>query len=398
MNAFVALLEAGRFQQWQQAHSSRPAAAAAGSSRSMDGEGGSSSSVAQSGAEVAMDYIMQLLAAGRVTVQPSFVIKLLQHLVNQATAATAAAAAGDAQSQGLSPEQGGSSSSAAAPATTAAAFEQQFISIVQVVGVQAAAGAEGRQPGQPLPGDPAAFSPAQAKEVLQLAKRCNFVAAAATVHHLQGNYAAALSCYLALVEQQQARSQQEPPQQQQRDGLSSADSRQGSRAVFGYIGSFLSGSGSHPQARQAFLSCVCQQVVPLIQLDPSATAGLLLQHMPEQQVPVLLSLQASPELQFRFLRAAMQQNQAAQQRQSGPGSAAAAAATAGAAAGVESLLERPEVAILYVKLLARFDPSAVLPFLQSHHNYSVAEAIQVCRAAGRRLVGCQAKWLHAACC
>jgi hypothetical protein len=305
-----------------------------------------------------------------------------------------------------------------------------------VVGVQqpaaaaaAAGGVSSAQPaGTPLPVDAAAFSPAQAKQVLQLAKQCNFLRAAATVHHLQGNYAAALSCYLALQDAElhepqlttQAPQQlQQQQTQQQLQGLGGSPSLSTSsarrtaspssnKAVFGYISNVLAEGGPSPRARQLFLKCVVQQVVPLIRLDPVATAALLLQHMPEQQVPVLLGLQDDPELQFQFLRAAMQQNQLQAQRTSASGSAAAAggagltpppAAAAGAAAagpGVESLLERPEVAILYAKLLARFQPSAVLPFLQSHHNYSVAEAIQVCRAAGegRRAVGTMGALVH----
>jgi hypothetical protein len=401
VNALVTLLEAGRFQQWQ-AH--RPAHASDIFSSS------SGSSGVQTGADVAMGYIVQLLAAGRVNAKPDFVVKLLQHLVAKATAAAAAAAAAATEAPGQD--------AAALRAAAVAPFEQQFMSIVQVVGVQQPAAAaitagvsSAQSGGVPLPVDAAAFSPAQAKQVLQLAKQCNFLRAAATVHHLQGNYAAALSCYLALQEtathepqhtaqalqphqqqQTQQPQQQLPGARQQGLGTKGSMSSEGgphpqaaplssSKAVFGYISSVLAGGGPSPQARQLFLKCVVQQVVPLIRLDPTATAALMLQHMPEQQVPVLLGLQDDPELQFQFLRAAMQQNQLQAQRASASGTAAGAAGAA-AGSGVESLLERPEVAILYVKLLARFQASAVLPFLQSHHNYSVAEAITVCRAAG----------------
>jgi hypothetical protein len=387
VNALVTLLEAGRFQQWQ-AH--KPAHTST--------DGSSSSSRAQPGADVAMSYIIQLLAAGRVNAKPSFVIKLLQHLVSQATAAAAAAAAAQTDQQHPAAV---STPATAAVAEVTAPFEQQFMSIVQVVGVQAAAapggaGGVAQQPGQPvLLGDSCAFSAAQAKEVLQLAKRCDFLCAAATVHHLQQNYAAALSCYLALVDQQRSQHTQQQPAVAAGAAGAGGDSvaQEGCQAVFGYIDSFLRGGGPSTDARAAFLACVRQQVVQLIRLNAAATAAVLLQHMPDQQVPVLLSLAADPELQFQFLRAAMQQNQQAQEqqqrRQSGSGSGAGmtagtatAAAGAGLVGGVESLLERPEVALLYVKLLARYEPAAVLPFLQSHHNYSVAEAIKVCRVAG----------------
>eukprot|EP00775_Hariotina_reticulata_P011040 gene11040-11195_t len=52
------------------------------------------------------------------------------------------------------------------------------------------------------------------------------------------------------------------------------------------------------------------------------------------------------------------------------------------AAGRVTVKPSPEVADLYVQLLARFEPHHVLPFLQSHNSYNVAAAIKACKAQG----------------
>jgi glutathione S-transferase len=176
--------------------------------------------------------------------------------------------------------------------------------------------------------------------------------------------------------------------------------------VFEYIERFLSGSSSSSSssARKRFVAAVLQHAVQLIQLDPAETAALLLRHQPDQQVPVLVSLQQQPLLQFRFLRAAMDQAMLLQRTQQAaaaaaagelPSTSTAAAAAAGsagnadgpnmaaAAAGAERLLlDKAEVADLYVRLLVQFEPQCVMPFLQSHQNYNVAAAIKACAAGG----------------
>jgi hypothetical protein len=384
VNALLTLLEGGRFEHWQQGGSGGAAPAAAPHAGSH-----------VSGAAVAMDYIIGLVAAGRVTVKPSSALLLLQHLVTQALTADSAGAAAGATSHAGQQQAG----AAADP------YEQLFIGVVRTVGVAVAAASVGP------PGVDAAMglSPAQAQQALQLAAQARFVRAAASIHHQQGDYRAALSCYLALASPTAAaddgggggRQQGNTPQQQP------AQQPQQRAAVFDYIESVMqsggggngssgsnSSSGSNtssgPAAQQAFMACVLEQVVPLIRRDPGATAALLLTHAPDQQVPVLLSLQQEPQLQFRFLRAAMQQQVApagtspavATPPQGSPGKPGVAGGAASGGSSSESLLERPDVALMYVRLLAQYEPSAVLCFLQSHHQYSVAEAIQVCRAAG----------------
>jgi hypothetical protein len=379
VNAVIALLEAGKFEQWQ------------GSSSSSSTQASSSSSRQPSGSCVAMNYIADLLAAGRVTVKPSFVLKVLQHIVDQA-----AAAAVD-----------GSQQLAAAAATSAAAslqvgqLEQRFISIINVVGINppaaAAAAAAGQQQQQHI--DPASLSALQAQQALALAHQAGFVKAAAAIHHLAGSYSKAMAAYLQLAQQQGEASTDVHSLEPAGDKGAAASGAAGGE-VFEYIEKFFSSSSSST-ARKRFVAALLQHAVQLIQLDPEATAALLLQHQPNQQIPVLVSLQQQPLLQFRFLRAAMDQAMLLQRAQQAaaaaaagelPSPATAAAAGGGggaaegpntAAAGAERLLlDKSEVADLYVRLLVQFEPQCVMPFLLSHQNYNVAAAIKACAAGG----------------
>jgi hypothetical protein len=397
VNAIIALLEAGKFEQWQAGSSTEPNSSS------------SSSSGEPSGSCVVMNYIADLLAAGRVTVKPAFVLKVLQHIVDQAAAAAAATAAGVERQQ----QQVAAAGTAVAAGARVRQFEQQFISIVEVVGINPPAAAAAGQQQQHM--DAAAFNMQQAQAALALARRAGFVRAAAAIHHLAGSYSQAIAAYLQLAQQQQQQHEAEsaaPAAGLAVVGPDRAGSAGGAE-VFGYIEKFLSSSApsssssSSSSARKRYVSAVLQHAVQLIQLDPAATATLLLRHQPDQQVPVLVSLQQQPQLQFSFLRAAMQQAMLLQRAQQAAAAAAAAgelpmassaaaAAAAGsagggdaasniaaAAAGAERLLlDRSEVADLYVRLLVQFEPQSVMPFLQSHQNYNVAAAIKACAAGG----------------
>jgi hypothetical protein len=363
VNAIIALLEAGKFEQWQ--------------------AGTSSSSSQPSGSCVVMNYIADLLAAGRVTVKPAFVLKVLQHIVNQAAAAAATAAGNSAQQQ--------------AAAKHVSQLEQQFISIVEVVGINPPAAAAA---GQQQHVDAAAFTMPQAQAALVLAGQAGFTRAAAAIHHLAGSYSQAIAAYLQLAHQQQQQGDASAAAAEPGAVAATTAGGRSSEDVFAYIERFLSSSSSSSSStRKRFVSAVLQHAVQLIQLDPAATAALLLRHQPDQQVPVLVSLQQQPLLQFRFLRAAMQQALLLQRAQqaaaaaaagelpSGSGAAADASSMAAAAAGAERLLlDRSEVADLYVRLLVQFEPQSVMPFLQSHQNYNVAAAIKACAAGGE---GCR---------
>ncbi len=59
-----------------------------------------------------------------------------------------------------------------------------------------------------------------------------------------------------------------------------------------------------------------------------------------------------------------------------PPAALAAAATLGA------WMSQPAVCDTYVRLLAEYEPSSVLAFLQQHQEYDVRRCIEICRTAG----------------
>lgn len=88
--------------------------------------------------------------------------------------------------------------------------------------------------------------------------------------------------------------------------------------------------------------------------------------------------------------------QAESDRHAAPGTRAAAPAAAPAPAPAVSLppaalaaaatlgawMSQPAVCDTYVRLLAEYEPSSVLAFLQQHQEYDVRRCIQICRTAG----------------
>jgi hypothetical protein len=223
-----------------------------------------------------------------------------------------------------------------------------------------------------------------------VAQRSGLLRAAAALHHLRGDYASALSCYLA---------------------------RPGAAGLFAYAeraladggdGSRGGGVGLSAAARARFGEALQRHVAALIELDSEATASLLVRRLPEQQLAVLRALEARPELQFAFLRAAFAAQERARLAALRSGAAALGAASPVHAAALARLddgaggpaarrqqqssssqkqqqqLDRPEVVDLYIRLLCRFAPPEVLPFLQGGgtQSYDVRAAITHCAAAG----------------
>jgi hypothetical protein len=351
-----------------------------------------------------MEFVSDLLGSGRVRVKPSFVPQLLRHLVEAAareTAADAAAATAAATGGGGGGVQrviaASDQTASSAAATAVAARQGQFVSIIEVMGINVA--------GQPL--DREKLTAQQAATALELATAAGFDEAAAAIQHLTGNFSAALCSYLG---KEGAKSSESSVTgggdgsggSNPGDGSSSRSGNQAAGAVFRYCHKQL--SSTLPAAvRYQFITAVRQQIVPLIAADADATAVLVTQHLPQQQVALLQSLASDPVLQFRFLNA-MMNHQSAQQRLMRSEAAAAAgdgvgvgggiAAGVGAAAASgggqqhqhqqEALLNKPEVVDMYIRLLAEFRPSEVLVFLQGHEAYDVRAAIKHCQAAGER--------------
>lgn len=111
----------------------------------------------------AMQFVVGLAAAGRVLVPPGCALQLLYYLAQQSSAQRRAAKAGGVD------------------------YETMFVRILVSCGIN----------GSSQAADPQKLSAAQAEVVMQLALDAGFQEAVATIHHLQGNFAAALQCHLA---------------------------------------------------------------------------------------------------------------------------------------------------------------------------------------------------------
>jgi hypothetical protein len=172
---------------------------------------------------VAMDWVGGMLAAGRVTVQPAFVLQLLQHAAQQARGVE-----GEARE----------------------AREQAFVRMVQNVGVQ--------QEGAAQQEGPAQLSAQEAHAALQLAEQASFHLAAAAIHHLRGEYPAALACHLAHTP---------------------------AAAAFAYLDRSLSSMPSQPAALARFKAAVRAEMPRLIALDGLATAEVVLRWAQPRRCP-----------------------------------------------------------------------------------------------------------------
>ncbi|KAK9804391.1 hypothetical protein WJX72_010740 [[Myrmecia] bisecta] len=184
---------------------------------------------------------------------------------------------------------------------------------------------------------------------LGLAQQAGFQRASAAVHHLSGNFRAALDCSL-------------------RDAASPA-------APFKYIKDVLDEPGTSAERLGRFRAAVLAAMPRLTQADGQATAALVLERFPEQQKAVIMALQDSPELQYKYLRGALQAAQA-QQAAAAEGAEAANGGTEPLAqhkhaGGHGKLLAQAQVCELYMRLLCQFEPASVLPFLQAQDSYRV---------------------------
>jgi hypothetical protein len=218
----------------------------------------------------------------------------------------------------------------------------------------------------------------EAAQAQELAASAGFLSASAAIHHQLGNFSAALKCHL------------------QRHAAAP-------RAVFDYAHRHLSLRLTSAQ-RQQFTRSIMQHAAALVAADPQATAALVSQHMAQEQIPMLKQLESQPQLQFDLLNAIMQLESAARHALTeesaamdappgtamAPGSSShttssssdAAGAAGGGASKRQGLLDRPEVVDMYIQLLTKFQPGAVLRFLQGHEGYNVQAAVKLCQAAG----------------
>lgn len=393
VNAIIKLLEAGAL---------GPGSAPPGSPAALKGA---------ADAAAAQGFVCKLVAEGRVAVQPAFALQLLAHLTGGAAGGSAGSAGG-------------------AHGASASSREVLFTSVVQAVGISSTPVA-GKAGGG---GAGSGFSQEQARDALRLAQGAGLTRAAAALHHLLGDYSAALEDHLqagdAFKYAHSFLSGAPAGKTCAREcvGSQGRPAWRGARALvmvmapllrhLGQVCAFkqhvpettahqsltrfvcgIPNTGQLPPAvHQRFAMAITERAAALVQADAAATAELVLRRLPEQQQALLDALQtadASGRLAFAFLRALLQH----QQRGGGGGAAAAAGpqlpprgtprsgspmrARAGKGHRHEdSLLSRPEVCDAYLRLLCAFAPEEVLPFLQGHEVFDVRAAIQHCRQHG----------------
>jgi hypothetical protein len=93
--------------------------------------------------------------------------------------------------------------------------------------------------------------------------------------------------------------------------LQSSDAESGAAAAFAYIDAALHGGRSAPKVAAperaaAFKAAVVAAMGRLVQADSTAAARLILRSFPGDHAEVVDSLRRSPQLQYRYLKGAMQ--------------------------------------------------------------------------------------------
>jgi hypothetical protein len=112
----------------------------------------------------------------------------------------------------------------------------------------------------------------EAHAALQLAQQAEFHLATANIHHLRGDFTAALSCHIA---------------------------HTSPAHTFAYIHRVLASRPVRPALLARFKAAVCAEMPVLIALDGLAAADAVLRHMDDDQADILASLAGDSELQYR---------------------------------------------------------------------------------------------------
>ncbi|GLI64518.1 hypothetical protein VaNZ11_007787 [Volvox africanus] len=342
-------------------------------------EAGYACSSATTGSEVVLDFIAGLLAAGRVVVQPNFALRLLRHVAEKAIALLQAAPAVEGEEPGMAEGRRSEQGAAVATGGPHEAAEGLFERLVTAVGVN----------GEGPRFDPSKLSLQETEVALDLARRASFPRALATLHHLRGDYLAALACHLNLPPDE---GMEATATKDQREAAAGANGK--ATSAFAYVSAFLrNGSGATAAQRIAMYDALLAAAPDLVSADPQATAQLLLAYYSgEAQAAAFLErLSGDRRLQYGFLTAAIRHKEAQGGQDDGDGniadapyssysSASLQAAHAAAVAALGGWMSQPAVAHTYVELLCEFEPCAVLPFLEQHHGYDVRYCIGLCGA------------------
>jgi hypothetical protein len=204
-------------------------------------------------------------------------------------------------------------------------------------------------------------------EALKLAQTAGFHQAEARILHAQGAHAAALRCL-------------------------AADGDRHPSAPFRYLRDAVLDPGLNEAEKDAVRDEALALAPQLVRIDATAAAAAVAECLPgDAQRAVLEALAPWPDDQFAFLQAALEGGSSSgEMNGERPGSGLSETSIALSSAQSRHpllaplLLQDKGVSSLYVRLLCRFRPAAVLPFLQAADAYDVDACLGHCLAAGVR--------------
>lgn len=143
-------------------------------------------------------------------------------------------------------------------------------------------------------------------------------------------------------------------------------------AVFSYLEDTLSGAKEHPNSvavtpvsnedKDTFMDAVFSVAEPLVNRDIYRTVKLVCAYLPDQILGMIHALSDAQLLQFRFLDTLMKEE--------------IVLASELLRGNVQSGLN---ILMLYMNLLCKFQPDAVLGFLQSNEAVQIDDCLNVCR-------------------
>mmetsp|Transcript_17781 Transcript_17781/g.42660 ORF Transcript_17781/g.42660 Transcript_17781/m.42660 type:complete len:1130 (+) Transcript_17781:439-3828(+) len=306
----------------------------------------------QTASQVAVNAVVSLLSEGASWPSRECALRFVGHFVSDGRAAAPPPVLLELLRMVAAPKQSGAGAQLSIPDRLHRAdptAEETFLHLTETIS-QACSWQEGPGPERDVV-DPS--------EVLRLAEAAGFCAAAGRCLHLSARFPEAIAWHL------------------NREGG-------GPGTAFDYVESTLAEpNGLPPQRAAAFRSAVMGALPSLTNAAPDRAARLVMAHFAEDQEAVIDSLRDCPELQWRYLDSAMQAAEArrAADRDNGGGPRRPERSPGD---GMQGFLSRDETCELYVRLMCRFDPGSVLPFLTDHETYRPTACLAVCEEHGVR--------------
>jgi hypothetical protein len=114
----------------------------------------------------------------------------------------------------------------------------------------------------------------------------------------------------------------------------------------------------------------------LILIDSVQTSSLVIQCFNEQHATVLKALEAFPQVQYNYLKAILSNKEKSNNNNNTSNATSNESAMYSNNAAITS-----DVLVLYIKLLAKYNPENVYFYLVSHDNYPLDSCLKICQDA-----------------